>query len=97
MKEILNQLFEIEKKSQNNQLTLFDRNLKRMFYEMEKLGYSLKNPLGEKFTEERTDVEAKITGELHPAMKVTKVLKPIIYKKTQDQAVIIQKGVVIVE
>lgn len=39
MKEILNQLYEIEQKSIKNEITLFDRNLKRLFHEIEEQGF----------------------------------------------------------
>ena len=97
MKELLNQLFEIEQKSIKNNLKLFDRNVKRMRYELEQLGYFMKNPEGEKFSEERTDVDATLMSEIHSKMKITKVLKPIILKKENEQSFIVQKGVVIVE
>lgn len=97
MKELLNQLYEIKQKSQKNNVTLFDRNIRRMFHEIEQLGYFIKVPEGEKFSEERTDIDATLMGKMHSKMKITKVLKPIIYKKELEQAIIIQKGVVIVE
>ncbi len=97
MREILNQLYEIDQKSKKNNLTLFDRNMKRIFHEIEHMGFYTKNPLGEKFSEERTDIDATIMGKTNSQMKIVKVLKPIIYKKEADQAIIVQKGVVIVE
>ncbi|MCL5245056.1 hypothetical protein M4I21_04505 [Cellulophaga sp. 20_2_10] len=97
MKEILNQLYEIEQKSIKNEITLFDRNLKRLFHEIEEQGFFIKNPIGEKFTELRTDIDATLINNLGPNSKITKVLKPIIYKKDGDQLIIIQKGVAIVE
>lgn len=97
MKEVLNQLFEIEQKGAKNNVTLFDRNIRRMFHEIEELGYYIKNPEGEKFSEERTDIDATMMGTMHSKMKITKVLKPIIYQNDQEHPIIIQKGVVIVE
>lgn len=97
MKEILNQLYEIEQKSEKNNITLFDRNLKRLFHEIEEQGFFIKNPLGEKFSESRTDIDATLMNKLGPKSTITKVLKPIIYKKDGDQLIIIQKGVAIVE
>ncbi|MGJ8734358.1 MAG: hypothetical protein ACSHW4_14475, partial [Cellulophaga sp.] len=75
----------------------FDRNLKRLFHEIEEQGFFIKNPLGEKFSESRTDIDATLMNELNTKSKITKVLKPIIYKKDGDQLIIIQKGVAIVE
>lgn len=97
MKEILNQIFEIELKTKQNSIQFLDRNLKRMLFEMENLGYFHKNPIGEKYTDQRTDIEATILGELESNMSITKVLKPIIYKKEDNGLVLVQKGIVIVE
>ena len=97
MKEVLNQLFEMEQKGTKNNISLFERNIRRMFHEIEALGYFIKNPQGEKFSEERTDIDATVMGAINSKMKITKVLKPIIYQREQEQAIIIQKGVVIVE
>lgn len=36
-------------------------------------------------------------NDLGPKSKITKVLKPIIYKKEGTEVIIIQRGVVIVE
>ncbi|SFW41680.1 hypothetical protein [Cellulophaga fucicola] len=97
MKEILNQLYEIEQKSIKNEITLFDRNLKRLFHEIEEQGFFIKNPIGEKFSELRTDIDATLMKDLGPKSKITKVLKPIIYKKEGTEVIIIQRGVAIVE
>lgn len=97
MKEILNQVYEIEQKSEKRELTFFNRNVRRIYHEIEQLGYVLKNPLGEKYSLERTDVEANLMKEFYEGMRVSKVLKPIIYKKENDHMVLVQKGIVIVE
>ncbi len=97
MKEIINQVFEIEQKAATHQAGIFDRNLRRMYHEFEKEGYLVKNPVGEKFTEQRTDIDATIIGELNAHLTITKVLKPIIFKKEYTEMLLIQKGVVIVE
>ena len=97
MKEIINQLYEMEQKGHKNDITMFERHIKRMYHELERMGYTLKDPTGEKFSEERTDIDATVMGALHPKMKISKVLKPIIYKQETGQALIVQKGVVIVE
>ena len=44
-----------------------------------------------------TDVEANITGDFNSKMKIVKVLKPIVYKKTNEETTLVQKGIVIVE
>ncbi len=97
MKEILNQIYEIEIKSIKREVSFFERNIRRVYYEIEQLGYVLKNPLGEKYSIERTDIEANLMKEFYEGMRVSKVLKPIIYKKENDQMILVQKGIVIVE
>ncbi|WP_298475433.1 hypothetical protein [uncultured Maribacter sp.] len=96
MKEILNQFFEIEQKITNQQITTLGRNIKRLHHEFEREGFILKNPIGEKFSELRTDMDATIMGELNNKLIVTKVLKPIIYQKQNEELILIQKAVVIV-
>lgn len=97
MKEILNQVYEIEQKSEKRELTFFNRNVRRIYHEIEQMGFVLKNPLGEKYSLERTDIEANLLTDFHEGMRVSKVLKPIIYKVEDDQMILIQKGIVIVE
>lgn len=96
MKEILNQVYDIEQKSEKREITFFDRNIRRIYHEVEQLGFVLKNPLGEKYSLERTDVEATLMHDFEEGMQITKVLKPIIYQVKSNNMVIIQKGVVIV-
>lgn len=96
MKEIINQIFTIEQKSNKENIELFNRNLDRIYHEFEALGYHIINPIGQKYRTEMTDVEANITGEISKNMKIVKVLKPIIYKEELDR-VLVQKGIVIVE
>lgn len=95
MNNIINQLFEIDKKSAEQNIDIFDRNLKRIFHELEEMGYKIINPLGNVYDERDASIEANI---LNPeASKISKVLKPVIYKLETGSFVLIQKGVVIVE
>ncbi|MBD3864411.1 MAG: hypothetical protein ACI9NI_001555 [Olleya marilimosa] len=97
MLEIINQVFSIQLKSNKENLTLFNRNIDRINHELESLGYHVINPIGQTYRNEMTDVEANITGDFNEQMKIVKVLKPIVYKKTNDQNTLVQKGIVIVE
>ncbi|WP_299617323.1 hypothetical protein [uncultured Tenacibaculum sp.] len=97
MKEILNQIFDIAQKSEKKDIDIFDRNIRRLYHEIEALGYVLKNPIGEKYSLERTDIEATLMNDFHSKMKITKVLKPIVYSTENGQMVLVQKGVVIAE
>ncbi|SEQ05821.1 hypothetical protein [Flavobacterium urocaniciphilum] len=95
MIDIINQLFEIERKSIENEIHILERNLTRIKYEFEQLGYIIENPIHKKFDERDTSIEAKIMNE--NSTLITKVLKPIIYTNNDGQLKIVQKGIVIVE
>jgi hypothetical protein len=95
MEALINQFFEIEKKSLEHQLPHFERNFNRIHHEFTEMGYKIVNPLGQPYDERDTALEASL---MHPgAKKITKVLKPIIYREEANGYVLIQKGVVIVE
>ncbi|WGD35235.1 hypothetical protein [Olleya sp. YS] len=97
MLEIINQIFSIQLKSDKENLTLFNRNIDRIHHEFETLGYHIINPIGQTYRNEMTDVEANITGDFSGRMKIIKVLKPVVYKKTNEENTLVQKGIVIVE
>jgi hypothetical protein len=95
MEAIINQLFEIEKKASEQNITAFERNFNRIQHELTELGFKIVNPLGTNYDERDASIEANL---MHPnAKKITKVLKPIIYKMENDSYFLLQKGVVIVE
>ncbi|MDI9309339.1 MAG: hypothetical protein QM535_03895 [Limnohabitans sp.] len=93
---IINQLFEIEKKAKDNDLSLFDRNFDRIHSEIEEMGYIINNPLGKKYDERDTSIEASLVGN-STSLTITKVLRPIIFFKEGDQITLVQKGIVIAE
>lgn len=109
---VLNQIFEIENKAlkiqeQNSIIRNTDR-LKSYFEtevfegEIEYQGFSinglfLRNPIGEAFNETRIDCEATITGDGHENLKIIDVIRPIIFAKTGNSQIVVQKGVVIVQ
>ena len=99
IKKLVNQIFEIiYKRNQNEDLAPIDRNLERIIDHLRELGWQIHNPLGEKFTDTRTDLEANIIGDLQEDnMVITKVIKPILYKTDENGTQIVQKAVVIVE
>ena len=95
MEAIINQIFEIEKKAKEQNIDTFERNMNRIQHELTEMGYKVVNPFGTRYDERDTSIEANL---LNPkATKITKVLKPIIYKLENDSYVLTQKGVVIVE
>jgi hypothetical protein len=101
--EILDQVFEIEKKldsiSEPNSIGRNVNRLKEYFeYLMPDGGLIYQNPIGEKFNETRTDLEASIAGNSAENLVVTEVIKPIIRLRTNTGATtIVRKGVVVVE
>jgi hypothetical protein len=88
---IINQVFDIERKSAQNAAIL--RHIERIRSTFEEMGYQIYNPSGEPYNETRTDCEASIAGSKVDNLVVAEVIKPIVRR----QGVIIQKGVVIVE
>jgi len=94
---IINQIFEISQKVEQNSITVIDRNLRRLFSEFEEKGYQIVNPIGRQYKETDSDIEANISTEISKKSKVVKVLKPIIYLNENGQNQLIQKGITIVE
>lgn len=95
MNVIINQLFEIEKKAQEQNFNGLERNLKRIYSELEEQGYKIINPLGTNYDERDSSIDANIMNS--NSKKITKVIKPAIYKTENDALQLIQKAVVIVE
>jgi hypothetical protein len=105
MLEMLNQIFEIEKKllkietphsigrNINTLKGLFETKL----YEAQQVGLFIHNPLGEKYDETRLDCEASIAGESTENLHIVEVIKPIIHQKYEGSTQILQKAVVIVQ
>jgi hypothetical protein len=93
---ILNQFFELEKKVEKlPEAGSLYRNLKRIKSGFEEMGFHTHIPLGENYTETRTDCVATIAGELSPNLIIIEVIKPIIYQDQAGIKQIIQQGVVI--
>jgi hypothetical protein len=105
--DILNQIFEIEKKAgQIQESNSIARNINRLreIFDNELpnplgtgIGLIYVNPLGEDYNETRTDCEANIAGVSTENLKITEVIKPIIYYRDGGRKGIVQKGVVVVE
>lgn len=95
---IINQVFEIEKKatrlSEKNSIA---RNTQRLRDKFTELGFELFDPLGEAYSDTRTDCEASIAGDSLDNLRITDVIKPIIAQRTGATLMIVQKAVVVVE
>jgi hypothetical protein len=94
---IINQIFEIQQKADaQNFAESIERNVRKIINLFADEGLEWHNPLGEKYTSTRTDVEANIVGNESSNMIITEVIKPIIYQ-TQGERQLLQKGVVMVQ
>ena len=105
--DIINQIFEIEKKiavlQENNSI---QRNINKLKDILENdlsstsgeaAGFVYHNPLGESYNETRTDCEASIAGISTDNLTITEVIKPIIRYKSGGLNKLVQKGIVIAE
>ena len=98
MIQIINQLSDIKQKIVAENLEKkFERNFNRIFSILDDEGFICQYPLGEKYNETRTDCEASIVGETSEKMVITQVLKPLIYKRNNNEINLTQKAIVIVE
>lgn len=105
--DLVNQIFEIEKKAAN---IIEDNSIKRNINKINGLleyglfkdvGFTYHNPLGERYTDTRTDCEATISGTSVENLEIVEVIKPIIFYAYQENdrilKVIVQPAIVIVE
>ena len=108
--DFMNQIFEIEKKSSNlKEENSIQRNLNKMKGILEEeffkgsttIGLTYHNPLGESYSDTRTDCEATISGTGVENLEIIEVIKPIIFYAYQENEkvikVIVQPAVVIVQ
>ncbi|MEI6313085.1 MAG: hypothetical protein WCP57_12560 [Bacteroidota bacterium] len=104
--DFMNQIFEIEKKSSKlKEENSIQRNLIKMKGILEeeffKGSITYHNPLGESYSDTRTDCEATISGTGVDDLEIIEVVKPIIFYAYQENEkvikVIVQPAVVIVQ
>ena len=93
--KMANLVFELEKKAQKDAAPGVQRTLSRMQQVLEEAGLLILNPLGEAFSDTRTDVEATLVGALHDKLRITEVLKPIVYIHQEGKNTLVQRGVVL--
>jgi hypothetical protein len=95
---VLNQIFEMERKLELHGDTAgVARNLERLKSVLQDEGLFYENPMGSKFDETRTDVEASISGGGVENLIVVEVHKPIVRYGNNDFSRVIQKGIVVVK
>lgn len=98
MINIINQVFEIEQKLLARKETFAERNLTRLKHEFEVMGYQIINPMHRSYQVTDADLDATVSGDAEAGLKVTRVLKPVIYLRAKnDELSLLQKGIVIVE
>ena len=108
--DFMNQIFEIEKKVVNiKEENSIQRNLNKMkgileeefFKGSSTIGLTFHNPLGESYSDTRTDCEATIAGTGVENLEIIEVIKPIIFYAYQENEkvikVIVQPAVVIAQ
>ena len=105
--DLVNQIFEIEKKATNiKEDNSIQRNINKINGLLEEgffkdVGLTYHNPIGESYTDTRTDCEATIAGAEVENLEIIEVIKPIIfysYKENENTIKIIaQPAVVIVQ
>lgn len=108
--DFMNQIFEIEKKATNlKEENSIQRNLNKMkgileeefFKGSSTIGLTYHNPLGESYSDTRTDCEATISGTGVENLEIIEVVKPIIFYAYHENErvikVIVQPAVVIVQ
>ena len=94
---IINQVFELEKKIGSNGGSNLQRNIDRIKAELSEMGYDYHNPVHEKWDETRPDCEASVAGKLKSKMLITEVIKPVVHQRENGGKKIIQKAIVVVE
>lgn len=108
--DFINQIFEMEKKVNNlKEENSINRNIikikslveEEIFKGPSTIGLIYHNPLGETYSDTRTDCLATIAGESVDNLEIIDVVKPIIYYSYLDNErvikVIVQPAVVIVK
>ena len=96
--KLINNFFDIDKKvAQKPEMQSLTRNLERMKSSFEEMGYIIRNPKGEVYSDTRTDCDASIVGAGTENLVITDVIKPIVYWRIGEVLGIVQKGIVLVE
>ena len=106
--DLVNQIFEIEKKAaQIQESNSIQRNVNKLKEILENdfggqsggepQGFIYYNPLGEDYNETRTDCEASIAGTRTDNLEIIEVIKPIIRYRKDGMNIIVQKAVVVVQ
>lgn len=94
---VLNDVFLLEKRiGQIAEAKKLYRYTERIREHFAQFGYTIENPMGEKYSETRTDCDASIAGVSTENLVIRDVLKPVVRLRTGDTSVLVQRAVVIV-
>lgn len=94
----LNHLYEIERKlALHGDPASISRNVERIKDNFADEGLFYEDPIGQSFSETRTDLEASISGESSDDLVVTEVVKPIVRVGKSDFSRVVQRGIVVVK
>ena len=90
--QLCNQVAELEHKhNADSNLSAIGRNVNRMKNTLEQLGYRYHNPLGEAYSEDRSDCEANLLdGSTGNQLRISKVLKPAVFRQEAEQPKLVQ-------
>lgn len=95
---LLNNLYEIEKKlSLHGDASNALRNVGKIKEALQDQGLTYEDPMGQRFSETRTDLEATISGTGTDNLVVVEVIKPIVRVEQSGFSRVVQKGIVVVE
>lgn len=98
--DILNQVFEIEKKVdkivESNSITRNLKRIKEIFEDdlFKETGFHLENPIGESYSDTRIDLDANVIGDEDDSLIIVEVIKPIIRIRQSGFTHLAQKGIV---
>ncbi len=95
---LLNNIYDIERKlSLHGDPGNASRNIEKIKEALLAEGLFYEDPLGQKFKETRTDLEATISGNSTENLVVVEVIKPIIRSGPSELSRVVQKGIVVVQ
>lgn len=94
---IINQVYELDKKAKKiSEQTTINRNINKLREIFTELGFEYHDPIGEAYSDSRTDCEASIAGQSSKNLTIIETIKPIIRYRRDGYTSIVQKAVVVV-
>ena len=95
---LLNNLYEAERKlAMHGDTGNVQRNVDRMKGALQEQGLVFEDPMGQRFQETRTDLEATISGDSADNLVVVEVIKPEDRYEIDGLSKVVQRGIVVVQ